>query len=206
MQCHIYKILIIRFHIQYAIITIANSPSQQLAASISRKCTESEEIKQQPGRTRLSHYTDCHGINNHPHPEKLMLQKLCFIGISERRADIVFQRAYAAAAMHVMCPLCTVHVGAGGPAFTQQRGTDALWTTAPPWHTQLLACDGGLGRRRKASRTSDHSGREITKPGSVFPVCSSVPLSQIALAINAWLMQGNNIMLIVKLLHLAAFK
>ena len=97
----------------------------------------------------------------------------------------MFQRAYAAAAMHVMCPLCMVHVGAGGQAFIQQCGTDALQTTVPPWHTRLLACDRAMGRRRKASPMSDHSGREITKFGSIFPICSSVPLSQIALAINA---------------------
>lgn len=144
-----------------------------------------EEIKAQPGRTRLSHYIGCNGINNHAHLETLMLQNLCFTGISERQPDTVFQRACAAAAMHVRCPLCMVHVGAGGPAFVQQRGTDALQTTIPPWHAQLLACDGWMGQRKKASPMSDHSGREITKSGSIFPICSSVPLPQIALAINA---------------------
>lgn len=84
-----------------------------------------------------------------------MLQKLSFIGISDRQADTVLQRAYAAAAVHVMCPLCLVHVGAGGPGFTTQ--TQII---APPWHTQLLACDGGMGWRRKTSPMSDHSGEE----------------------------------------------
>lgn len=97
----------------------------------------------------------------------------------------MFQRAGAAAATRVMCPLCPGHMGAGGPAFAQERGTGPSQTTIPPWHTQLLACDGGMGRRRKASPRSDHSGRETTKSGSTFPICSSVPLAQIALAINA---------------------
>lgn len=51
----------------------------------------------------------------------------------------------------------------------RQRGTDALQTTSPPWHTQLLVCGGGMGPRRKASPLSDHSGKETTKSGSIFP-------------------------------------
>lgn len=94
-----------------------------------------------------------------------MLQKPCFIGISERQADTVFQRAYAAAAVHLLCPLCLVHVGAEGPGFTTQKQT-----IIPSWHAQLLPWDGGMGWRRKASSMSDHSGREITKPGRIFPV------------------------------------
>lgn len=155
----IYKILIIRFHEQYAIITRDDSSPQHrnvLLAS-TESAPNPEDAGEQPARTKLSRHTACNGRNTHPHPEKLMLQKLCFIGISARQAGRVFQRALAAAAVRVMCPLCRVPVGAGGPAFTPRRGTDALQTTRA---RSPASRGGGTGRRRRASPASDHSGEK----------------------------------------------
>lgn len=139
MQCHLYKIFITSLQVQYAVITIANTPpsnrSGRLATSFNRECGESWRNKIATWQTRLCHYIDCNGINNHLCLQKLMLQKLCFIGIPVRQADIVFQRAYAAAAMHVMCPLRMVRVGAGAPAFIRQTA----WHRCTANHRSSLA-------------------------------------------------------------------